>query len=102
MSGRQGEEQLERDSDINRLDRSHHVTGAIGFQDQQTLAPRGIVPTMPPPACLVPYIHEAGFDGPLQMRSFDYDMPLVSALVERWRPKTHSFHLPWGSARSRC
>ncbi|MED6110279.1 hypothetical protein PIB30_041470 [Stylosanthes scabra] len=57
---------------------------------------------MPPPACLVPYIHEAGFGGPLQMRPFDYDMPLVSALVERWRPETHSFHLPWGSARSPC
>ncbi|MED6212518.1 hypothetical protein PIB30_084167 [Stylosanthes scabra] len=35
---------------------------------------------MPPPDCLVPYIREAGFGGPLQMRPFDYDMPLVSAL----------------------
>ncbi|MED6148138.1 hypothetical protein PIB30_050329 [Stylosanthes scabra] len=38
---------------------------------------------MPPPDCLVPYIHEAGFGGPLEIRAFDYDMPLVSALVER-------------------
>ncbi|MED6213234.1 hypothetical protein PIB30_091197 [Stylosanthes scabra] len=96
MAGQQGEEQLERDADINRLDRTHHVAGAIGFQDPRTLAPRRIVPTMPPPDCLVPYIHEAGFGGPLQMRPFDYDMPLVSALVERRRLETHSFHMPWG------
>ncbi|MED6126718.1 hypothetical protein PIB30_081070 [Stylosanthes scabra] len=91
-----GEEQIQRDADINRLDRTHHVAGAIGFQEPRTLAPRGIIPTMPPPDCLVPYIHEAGFGGPLQMRSFDYDMPLVSALVERWRPETHSFHIMGG------
>ncbi|MED6173208.1 hypothetical protein PIB30_057096 [Stylosanthes scabra] len=50
---------------------------------------------MPPPDCFVSYIREAGFGGPLEMRPFDYDMPLVSALVERWRPETHSFHLTW-------
>ncbi|MED6224163.1 hypothetical protein PIB30_081204 [Stylosanthes scabra] len=94
MAG-QGEEQLERDADINRLDQTHHVAGAIGFQEPRTLAPREIVPTMPPSDCLVPYIHEAGFGDPLQMRLFDYDMPLVSALVERWRPEMHSFHMPW-------
>ncbi|MED6139057.1 hypothetical protein PIB30_080290 [Stylosanthes scabra] len=96
MAGGRGGHQLERDPDINRLDRRHHVAGAIGFQDPRTLTARGVVPTMPPPDCLVPYIREAGFSGPLQMRLFDYDMPLVFALVERWRPKTHSFHLPWG------
>ncbi|MED6125831.1 hypothetical protein PIB30_072319 [Stylosanthes scabra] len=29
---------------------------------------------------LVPYIREAGFGGPLEMRAFDYDMSLVSTL----------------------
>ncbi|MED6116458.1 hypothetical protein PIB30_100499 [Stylosanthes scabra] len=52
----------------------------MAFLDPQMLAPRWIVPTMPPPDCFVPYIHEAGFGG---MCPFDYDMPLVSALVER-------------------
>ncbi|MED6194638.1 hypothetical protein PIB30_030380 [Stylosanthes scabra] len=94
MAGGRGGQQLVRDPDINRLDRSHHMAGAIGFQDPQTLTARGVILNMPLPDCLVPYIREVGFGGPLQMRPFDYDMPLVFALVERWRPKTHSFHLP--------
>ncbi|MED6189312.1 hypothetical protein PIB30_094763 [Stylosanthes scabra] len=83
-----GGRQLIRDPDINRLDESHHVAGVIGFQDPRTLTPRGVVSNMPPPDCLVSYIREAGFDGPLEMCAFDYDMSLVSALVARWRPET--------------
>ncbi|MED6114256.1 hypothetical protein PIB30_078617, partial [Stylosanthes scabra] len=66
------------------------------FKDPRTLTPRGVVPNMPPPDCLVPYIRKAVYGGPLEMRAFDYDMPLVSALVEMWRTETHSFLLPWG------
>ncbi|MED6170186.1 hypothetical protein PIB30_028420 [Stylosanthes scabra] len=60
-----GRGQLTRDPDINRLDRTYHVAGAIGFQDPRTLTGRGVVPYMPPSDCLVPYIREARFGGPL-------------------------------------
>ncbi|MED6158961.1 hypothetical protein PIB30_037852 [Stylosanthes scabra] len=88
--------QVIRDSDINRLNGTHHMVGVLGFQTPQMLTPRGVVPNLLPPDALILYIKEAGFGGPLEMRPFVYDIPLLSAIVERWRPKTHSFHLPWG------
>ena len=27
---------------------------------------------------------------------FGFDYQLVCALLDRWRPETHSFHFPWG------
>ncbi|MED6147549.1 hypothetical protein PIB30_044892 [Stylosanthes scabra] len=74
-----------RDPDINRLDATHHVAGALGFKTSQMLIPRSVIPSVPPPNVLLRYIREADFGGPLEMQTFDYDMPLLSALVERWR-----------------
>ncbi|KAK9988184.1 hypothetical protein SO802_028423 [Lithocarpus litseifolius] len=42
------------------------------------------------------YITDAGLDGLLQVPNIDVDHALITALVERWRPETHSFHLPHG------
>jgi hypothetical protein len=34
---------------------------------------------------------------PTERRSrFGFDYQLVCALLDRWRPETHSFHFPWG------
>ena len=42
------------------------------------------------------YITDAGLDGLLRVPHMDLDHALIMALVERWRPETHSFHLPHG------
>ncbi|KAK9995441.1 hypothetical protein SO802_020127 [Lithocarpus litseifolius] len=42
------------------------------------------------------YITAAGLDGLLRVPNIDIDHSLITALVERWRPETHSFHLPHG------
>jgi hypothetical protein len=34
---------------------------------------------------------------PAERRShFGFDYQLVCALLDQWRPETHSFHFPWG------
>ena len=42
------------------------------------------------------YITNVGLDGLLRVSHMDLDHALITALVERWRPKTHSFHLSHG------
>ena len=42
------------------------------------------------------YITDAGLDGLLRIPYMDLDHTLITALVEIWRPETHSFHLPHG------
>ena len=42
------------------------------------------------------YIIDVGLEGLLRVPNIDLDHALITALVERWWPETHSFHLPHG------
>ncbi|KAD2804669.1 hypothetical protein E3N88_38046 [Mikania micrantha] len=42
------------------------------------------------------YICLAGFSGVIECEYRRLDSALISALVERWRPETHTFHMPFG------
>jgi len=51
--------------------------------------------------CYAPYLARAGANFLGLARAInaglpDMDGPLLTAFVDRWRPKTHSFHLPSG------
>ncbi|KAK5818322.1 hypothetical protein PVK06_023257 [Gossypium arboreum] len=45
---------------------------------------------------LMPYLELARFESAALIQTFDLRYDLISALVERWHPETHTFHLPCG------
>ncbi|XP_038889757.1 serine/threonine-protein phosphatase 7 long form homolog [Benincasa hispida] len=50
--------------------------------------------TIPFDQRIIPYVEHAGFLGVAQIGFIQLDWHLITALVERWRPETHTFHLP--------
>ncbi|KAF3618224.1 putative UDP-arabinose 4-epimerase 1-like [Capsicum annuum] len=47
---------------------------------------------------ILQYLCFCGFRGIVEVGNISYDVELISALVERWCPKTHTFHLQIGEA----
>ncbi|MBA0771908.1 hypothetical protein Gotri_007370 [Gossypium trilobum] len=51
----------------------------------------------PPSSLMENYLREAGFWHVATIgQGCKLDPKLISALIERWRPETHTFHLPCG------
>ncbi|RYR28420.1 hypothetical protein Ahy_B01g052541 [Arachis hypogaea] len=88
--------QAGNDENINRLNETTHYAGVADFERHCLLQPRRVSHTLPPPDAIVPYLAEAEFGDTVPLKDFTFDNSLISALVERWHPKTHMFHLSWG------
>ncbi|QHO53703.1 uncharacterized protein DS421_2g50290 [Arachis hypogaea] len=87
--------QVGNNADINRLNETSHCAGVADFEGLECMMNLEFH-TLPPPDAIVPYLVEAGFGDIVPLRDFTFDNSLISALVEQWRPETHTFHLPWG------
>ncbi|XP_061341220.1 protein MAIN-LIKE 2-like [Gastrolobium bilobum] len=48
------------------------------------------------PDVVADYLTQAGFIHVARMSHIQIDTPLISTLVERWRPETHTFHMTQG------
>ncbi|XP_061373707.1 protein MAIN-LIKE 2-like [Gastrolobium bilobum] len=50
-------------------------------------------PTDAIPEVVTDYLTQVGFIHVARMRHIQIDAPLISAMVEKWRPETHTFHM---------
>lgn len=66
------------------------VPGVLRCRRRSWELPHGLSPR------IQQYIAEAGFEGLSKVPNMEVDHALITALVERWRPETHTFHLPHG------
>ncbi|XP_050876542.1 protein MAIN-LIKE 2-like [Lathyrus oleraceus] len=49
-----------------------------------------------PSAVIIPYLELVGFANVAKIASLKVNSKLIVALLKRWRPETHTFHLPTG------
>ena len=45
-------------------------------------------------ACIIPYLQQSGFYGVAWLGFISLDWHLITTFIERWRPETHTFHVP--------
>ncbi|QHO59411.1 uncharacterized protein DS421_3g98900 [Arachis hypogaea] len=83
---------------LYRLNGVAHIAGSIGDEPTRCIYSVRRQQNIPLHDRIIPYLERAGLYHLARLNSewFWLDEPLVSAFVERWRPETHTFHLPFG------
>ena len=67
------------------------VPGVVKVRHRKCVLPRGGLDPR-----IMQYIDVAGLTGLFKVPDMEVDHALIMTLVERWRSKTHTFHLPHG------
>ncbi|XP_020978192.1 serine/threonine-protein phosphatase 7 long form homolog [Arachis ipaensis] len=83
---------------LYRLNGVTHIAGSIGDEPTRCIYSVRRQQNMPMHERIIPYLERVGLYHLARLNSqwFWLDEPLVSAFVERWRPETHTFHMPFG------
>ncbi|XP_016196015.1 serine/threonine-protein phosphatase 7 long form homolog [Arachis ipaensis] len=83
------------EDDMYRLDHAKHIADKLDrvgpwiLRTRQNLMARLLEQ-------IRPYLRRAEFEYVAYMVEFEHDWSLASTLIERWRPESHTFHLPCG------
>ncbi|XP_057734767.1 protein MAIN-LIKE 1-like [Arachis stenosperma] len=78
-----------------RLDQVKNIAGRLDQVASRILRTRRNL-MIRPPEQIRPYLRRVGFEYVAYMVEFEHDWSLVSALIERWRPESYTFHLSCG------
>ncbi|QHO21557.1 uncharacterized protein DS421_11g347790 [Arachis hypogaea] len=83
---------------LYQLDGVAHIAGAVHLEPHRCISSMRPQHGMMLDDRIVPYLQMAGLYHLARLNEswFRLDELLVSAFVERWRPETHTFHMPFG------
>nr|XP_029153353.1 uncharacterized protein LOC114927513 [Arachis hypogaea] len=95
---------MEDEARMYRLNGVAHVTGYIDQEPTRVISGVKRQQNMPLHDRIISYLETAGLYHLARLNSqwFWVDEPLLSAFVERWYPKIHTFHMPFGECTSLC
>ncbi|QHO45610.1 uncharacterized protein DS421_6g180450 [Arachis hypogaea] len=91
-------EPMESEDRLYRLNGVAHVAGYLDEEPARVISGVRRQQNMPLHDRIIPYLETAGLYHLARLNSqwFWVDEPLLSAFIERWRPETHTFHMPFG------
>ena len=88
------------DSDVLCTQAKHISEHVWNGEEDRKLHIRRAVPTYQGeeeiPEQIFPFLRQSGFYWIMKMRYLKINVSLISALIERWRPETHTFHMRCG------
>ncbi|RYR74329.1 hypothetical protein Ahy_A02g009005 [Arachis hypogaea] len=89
---------MEDEDRLYRLNGIAHVAGNIDEEPSRVITAVRRQQNMPLHDRIIPYLETAGLYHLARLNShwFWVNEPLLSAFIERWRPETHTFHMPFG------